>query len=198
MCKFPVLLASLLTTFCLLDDNKKSEPNEPVNQFVCLDGKSFGLKASADRKALVLIFVTTDCPIANSYLPQLSRLQQQFKKSGIDFVMIHEGINQTKNQLLLHAKEFDVSFAIAMDEDHAIARSVGATKTPEVCVIGREGQVLYQGRIDNLYQAFGKKRSTATRGDLQIALSEIDSGGSVSLKKTESVGCTISTKRAAD
>ena len=43
-----------------------------------------------------------------------------------------------------------------MDAEHTIARKVGATKTPEVFVVGRDGAILYQGRIDNLYQGFGK------------------------------------------
>ena len=67
-------------------------------------------------------------------------------------------------------------------------------RSPEVFVVGRDGAILYQGRIDNLYQGFGKKRATVTREDLRIALSELDSGKSVSISKTDAVGCSIQLK----
>ena len=166
-------------------------PLSDDNEFNDLAGKSYSFKASPDRKALVLIFVTTDCPIANSYLPALTRLQQTFQKRGFEFAMVHEGPNQTAIKLENHAKDFDVPFSIVMDAKHLIAKRVGATKTPEAFVFGREGQVLYQGRIDDLHQAFGKKRSAATREDLRIALEEIEAGKNVSTNKTEAVGCSI-------
>ena len=81
-----------------------------------------------------------------------------------------------------------------MDAEHKLAHKVSATKTPEAFVFGRDGTVLYQGRIDNLYQGFGKKRVSATRDDLRVALTEIDSGEKVSVPKTETVGCSIPVK----
>ena len=68
---------------------------------------------------------------------------------------------------------------------------MGATKSPEVVVVGRDGKVEYQGRIDDLHQGFGKKRATVTREDLRIALNELDSGNRVSIPKTDAVGCSI-------
>ena len=163
-------------------------------RFQDLDNKPYTLKASADKQALVLIFVTMDCPIANSYQPLLNRLFMDFQRKGFEFVMVHEGPEQTPTKLREHASEYSVKCAVAVDLEHKIAHTVGATKTPEAFVLGRDGKMLYQGRIDNLHQGFGRKRSTATRDDLRIALTEIDSGEKVSLPKTESVGCSIPSK----
>lgn len=81
-----------------------------------------------------------------------------------------------------------------MDAEHSIARRAGATKTPEVFVFDGDGAILYQGRIDNLHQGFGKKRAAVSREDLRIALREMDSGASISVPRTETVGCSIQLK----
>lgn len=161
-------------------------------EFTDVDGKTHSFDSQVDQRALVFVFVTTDCPIANSYQPLLAKLQQEYKSKGFQFVMVHEGPGQTLEKLRTHAKEFGVDFPMVMDADHAIARRLDAKKTPEAVVVGHSGKVLYQGRIDDLHQGFGKKRTAVTREDLRIALNELDAGKSISVPKTEAVGCSIS------
>ena len=160
-------------------------------EFTDVDGEKHSLDCRVDQRALVLVFVTTDCPIANSYQPLLTKLQQEYRSKGFQFVLVHEGLDQTPEKLRTHAKEYGVTCPIVMDEDHAIARRLVATKTPEVVVVGRDRRVVYQGRIDDLHQGFGKKRAAVTREDLRIALNELATGKSISVPKTEAVGCSI-------
>ena len=61
-------------------------------------------------------------------------------------------------------------------------------------VFGNDGAILYQGRIDDLHQGFGKKRAAVSREDLRIALRELDSGEIICVPKTEAVGCSIQLK----
>ena len=176
------------------DDAIESTRASDEFRFSDLDSKTYTLQASSGKKALVLIFVTTDCPIANSYQPLLTRLLKEFQSKGFEFVLVHEGLEQTPKKLREHAVEYSIASAVVMDAEHKLAHKVSATKTPEAFVFGRDGTVLYQGRIDNLYQGFGKKRVSATRDDLRVALTEIDSGEKVSVAKTEAVGCSIPVK----
>lgn len=192
---FALLLISLIPAFARIsDENSSSTQARGLVKFTDVGGKSYSLQASPERMALVLIFVTTDCPIANSYQPLLARLHKEFQNRGFEFLLIHEGPDQTPEKLKEHAKDYAVLFPVVMDADHAIARQVGATKTPEVFVIGRDGALVYQGRIDDLHQGFGKKRAAATRDDLRLALRELDAGTSISIPKTEAVGCSIPLK----
>ena len=179
------------------DDTPQGTYLSREHRFVDLSNKPYTLKASTDKQALVLIFVTTDCPIANSYQPLLNRLLSDFQEKGFEFVLVHEGPMQTPTKLKEHASEYSVKCAVALDAEHTIAHNLGATKTPEAFVLGRDGKILYQGRIDNLYQGFGKKRSAATRDDLRIALTQIDAGDKVSVPKTEAIGCSIPLRREA-
>lgn len=187
-----------LSLFGYADDSSKATRVSDELTFGDLNGRSYTLKASKDKTALVLIFVTTDCPIANSYQPLLTRLSKDFQGKGFEFVIVHEGLEQSFTKLKEHAAEYSIACGVVMDVEHTIAHRVGATRTPEAFVFSRDGDILYQGRFDDLYPGFGKKRVTATRDDLRIALTEIDSGKTVSVPKTESVGCSIPLKGAAD
>lgn len=191
----PLWLILALTPLAGLADEASKSPQALGNvKFSDLEGKLYAMKSSANHKALVLIFVTTDCPIANSYQPLLAGLHKEFQNRGFEFVLIHEGPDQTPEKLKEHSKAYAVPFSVVMDMDHAIARQVGATKTPEVFVFAKDGANLYQGRIDDLHQGFGKKRAAVTREDLRIALRELDAGEDIRVPKTEAVGCSISLK----
>ena len=194
-----LLLASAIPSIARSADNKPTLSPSPSLvgdrlEFSDFNGKSYSLKASVEQRALVLIFVTTDCPIANSYQPLLARLYMEFQDKGFEFALIHEGPNQTLEKLKEHSAEYSVPFSVVMDAEHSIARTAGATKTPEVFVFGNDGAILYQGRIDDLHQGFGKKRAAVSREDLRIALRELDSGEIIRVPKTEAVGCSIQLK----
>ena len=100
------------------------------------DGKTHSFDSQVDQRALVFVFVTTDCPIANSYQPLLAKLQQEYKSKGFQFVIVHEGPGQTLEKLRTHAKEFGVDFPMVMDADHAIARKLEPRKRPRRWSLG--------------------------------------------------------------
>ena len=70
-------------------------------------------------------------------------------------------------------------------------RAAGASTTPEAAIISPSGQVLYRGRIDNVYAGLGKRRPAATERDLRKALDEVLSGKPVSTRETKAIGCYI-------
>jgi hypothetical protein len=66
---------------------------------------------------------------------------------------------------------------------------LGASRTPEVYVIGKDRVILYHGRIDD-----SKDASQVTSQDLKNALNEIIAGKDVTIKITKFFGCTIKKK----
>jgi peroxiredoxin len=166
--------------------------NSPLSlQLKDLDGETVTPHGIPDHGALVLIFVTTDCPIANSYQPTIARLASDFQDRGVIIAVVHEGPDQSRDKLDKHAADYSVQCKLVSDPDHSIAHRLGVSITPEVCVLNNQGETLYQGSIDDLYPGFGKKRPKPTREHLKLALEEITSGARVSEPKTRAVGCSI-------
>ncbi len=107
-----------------------------------LKGAEHRLWPASNERATVVMFITVDCPIANSYQPEMRRLQEEFEGHGMRFFMIHEGADLGFEKLQQHAKEYEVKATLVADDQHRIARSLGAKVTPEVIVIGAQGKVL--------------------------------------------------------
>jgi hypothetical protein len=144
-----------------------------------------------ETKAVVLVFIDTDCPIANAYQPELRRMEKKFGAQGIKFVMIHADPKTDVEMAKTHAKEFGITAPVCIDKGHRWVKRTGATVTPEAVVLDAGGKTVYQGRIDDRHAQLGKKRPEPKVLDLDTALEEWISGKPVKVAKTNAVGCRI-------
>ncbi len=180
---------------------QSAEPNPPPRlDFALLDtaGNVHSLRANPERPALVLVFISTECPIANGYIPELNR-QFTAVRGGdakIEFYGVISNHSTTRAAAAKHAEEFKIDFPLLFDASGELADALRPTHTPEAFVIDREGQLAYRGRIDDLYADLGKKRAAATCHDLADAIAALLAGQPVSVRETEPVGCFLETKPA--
>lgn len=147
--------------------------------------------ASAETKALVLVFVLPDCPIANSVMPELNRLQAEYASRGVAVLLVHVDSEVTADQARQHAREYEVLAPVVLDPQHAWVKRADATTTPEAAVFTRSGELVYRSRINDLYAGLGKRRQQATSHDLRDAIEAVLVGRPVSQPRTEAVGCPI-------
>lgn len=176
------------------DDPKaiRRESVRSVLRWQDLDGRERPLVPERDVRAICIIFVSTDCPISNSYQPELQRLHQQYKPEGIAFVMLHATSGIEPERIREHIKNYEIAIPVGIDAHQAIARDLQATTIPEAFVLSADGEtVWYRGRIDNLYEAFGKKRPRPTSHELRDALHAIVTGQKVPIASTNPVGCRL-------
>lgn len=159
--------------------------------FETIAGKQESAFAKDGTKAVVLVFIDAECPIANAYQPELQRLEKKFSGQGLRFVMIHADPDIAIEKARTHAKEFGITAPVCIDKNHQWVRRTGASVTPEAVVLAPDGKTLYQGRIDDRYAELGKKRTEPTVRDLETALADVAAGKPVKTAKTQSVGCRI-------
>ena len=144
-------------------------------------------------KAVVFIFVSCDCPIANGYLPRLKQLDHEFRPRGVKFYLVHSSKSISNSTAKAHRAEYGLTIPILLDSDQTLARAVSAKVTPTaVVMLPTTRMPAYRGAIDNLYAGYGKKRPLATRHFMSDALTEILAGKTVSVANTTSIGCYIS------
>jgi len=144
-------------------------------------------------KASLLFFITSDCPISNSYAPEIQRICSEYGPKKVSCSLVYVDPDLTLADVKKHVKEFGYSAVPAiLDSTQKLVQAAGATITPEAAVIGASGKVLYRGRIDNVYASLGKRRPEATEKDLRKALDEVLGGKPVSTSKTKAIGCYIS------
>lgn len=138
----------------------------------------------------VLIFTTTDCPIANRYAPEINRLAAEFSGKAT-FVLVYPVTSDSPELIRAHRKKYAYSFESIRDTNHQLVKQTGVTVTPEVAVMIGE-RLVYRGRIDDRYIDLGKDRVRATRHDLEDALNAILVGKPVAQSETRAVGCFLS------
>jgi hypothetical protein len=149
---------------------------------------------NAKSKATVLFFVAHDCPISNSYAPEINRICAEYSPHNVAFYMVYPEPGLAADKVRQHAREFGYRCPALLDPAHTLVKRTGVTVTPEVAVLSSTGKLLYRGRIDDRHIDFGKKRVQPTRRDLRLALDAIISGKPVPNRLTKAIGCFIPTE----
>lgn len=172
------------------------QPDRPADnpledEFVDVQGNTFRFPGPHDCKAVVLLFVGYDCPISNSYTPEVLRICKEYAPQKVAFCVVYADADITKDDARQHAEGYGYTCPAILDPEMKLARKTGATVKPEAVVLSPEGELLYRGRINDLYIDFGQKRPQATTHDLKNALDAILAGKAVPVALTKAVGCYI-------
>ncbi|HYW47333.1 MAG TPA: thioredoxin family protein [Bryobacteraceae bacterium] len=177
----PLLVLSALTAW----------PAVPQFRLRDTGGRAHSPAEWSGRKAILLFFVTTDCPVANSYVPEMNRIREAYEPRGVLVYAVQADATAAWPDVARYAREYRYSFPLLLDPQQALVRMAGATVTPQAAVLSPEGRVLYLGRIDNRVEDFGKQRFEATQRDLRDALDAVLAGRPVAHPVTKSIGCAI-------
>jgi hypothetical protein len=143
------------------------------------------------RKATVLVFISHDCPISNSYAPELNRIAREYALRGVEMFLVYAEDGFSASEAREHARQFGYRVPVIVDIEHRLSRDAGATVTPQAAVFAPDGRRLYLGRIDNRYLGYGKARAQATERDLRTALDAVLAGKAVPQPVTTAIGCFI-------
>lgn len=165
-------------------------PTDPL-KFTDIHSQHHDPFADQDTKAIVLVFIATDCPIANYFQPTISRMSANYRNDDVLFFVVHPDPELKVEAAAKHAEEFKTVAPVVLDSTQAIARLLGAKVTPEAHLIDRAGKVRYRGRINDLYADYGKRRQHPTRNDLRDAIESLLRGEENPPVTTRAIGCYI-------
>ena len=141
-------------------------------------------------KVKTIFFVTSDCPIAQRYVPEIKRIIKDYK-SVSTFRLVYEDSGVSQQKVSAHHSEYNMKCPFSLDKGHSIAKRYKITVVPTALVLNDRGETLYRGRIDDSYGENFKWRP-AKQLDLRNALSALRDGKSVPVKVTSVIGCTLS------
>ena len=116
----------------------------------CL-GTKHRLADSRGKKAVVIVFVGVECPLAKQYGSRLAELATKYQGKGVAFLGIDSNQQDSIAEIAHFAREHKIAFPILRDPGNAVSDQCGAERTPEVFVVDSERFVRYSGRIDDQY-----------------------------------------------
>jgi hypothetical protein len=143
------------------------------------------------------IFVATDCPISNRYLPLLAALSKQFTPRGIRLWLVYPNPGDTLAAVRAHQSQYPAAASLPqlIAPDPRFPAQAHVHVTPDAAIFRSNALVnqpaLWHGRIDDRYLTFGTQRPAATRHDLADALNALVAGRQPAPPPAPPVGCAI-------
>ena len=165
----------------------------PRGQLKCvdLDGRLHRLGQKSDTMATVVVFLSTQCPISNSYLPALNDLSALYGQLGAQVYGVISDPSVTRAQAVAHREEYDVRFPVLFDGSGELRLALMPTHTPQAFVLDALCRTVYSGAIDDRYVRLGQKKATAKHKYLVHAVRTAIAGGRIAVAKTEPIGCML-------
>ncbi|MEL7073622.1 MAG: hypothetical protein AAGK34_06290, partial [Planctomycetota bacterium] len=170
--------------------------------WLCLTAGCQNLKAANqiqardgfDSKIRCAVFLSPDCPIANAMAPTLGRLGEYARQEDIETLLIYPRKGLTNSEVDTHAQAYGLVGRVVLDPDCRWVNALNASVTPEAFVFTGEienANVLYQGRINDLYRSVGNRQEQARTHDFRKAIQRSIAGNWKQVVGPPAVGCTI-------
>lgn len=182
-----LLLISVISIFFSCK-NESAIPKE----LTTTSGETINIfQSEISLKASVFVFISPECPLCQNYSKVLNELYEKYSLENIQFYGVAAGSTYSMDEVGSYRENYGILFPIIMDKEYQLAHLFGATKTPEVVVINKKKEIIYNGAIDNWAFALGKKRQVVTEHYLFDVLEAVVSNQQIKVAHTETIGCII-------
>ncbi|MBI1745089.1 MAG: thioredoxin family protein [Acidobacteria bacterium] len=161
---------------------------ERVSDFKLKDytDKEHALYDWKGHKAVVIMFIATQCPVSNAYNVRMVDMAKEYRAKGVAFVAINSNQKESVAEVAAHARKNNFPFPVLKDQDNSIADYFKAGVTPETFLLDADWIMQYHGAIDN-----NKDLAKVTSQDLRKALDALLSGRKIEKTETKAFGCAI-------
>jgi hypothetical protein len=153
-----------------------------------LQGKIHSLSQNDQGMVRVFVFLSTACPIASSYIPELNRLTNSAPRGAQIYGVISDS-TQNRAEASRHFQAYKASFPVLFDPSGLLADVLRPTHVPEAFVLNADGGIAYRGAIDNAYQSIGRRRANVEHHYAEDAVTALVRGEQVVTSFKLPVGC---------
>lgn len=163
-----------------------------VDEFYVKDIRSVtrSLSELGDKRVLVFVFTTTQCPIVKKSIPKLVELSRSYDGNEVSFISVNVGLDDTIRDMAAQAIDQSIPFLIVKDYDLSVAKTLGVNRVPECVVVDQAKRIRYRGRMDDQFRLGGSKPKES-RQDLKLAIDEVLAGKDVTVAETTVDGCSL-------
>ncbi len=163
-----------------------------------INGKQVSLADYKDKKGVVIVFTSNQCPFARAYEGRLIALDNRFAPEGFPVIAVNSGDASGNDAESLagmqeRAKLRGFPYPYLQDDTQKAARLFGASKMPQAYVLKNTGgkfSVQYIGAIDDNPQ----DPESVNKRYVEEALLNISQGRPVVTTTTRAIGCAIKFK----
>lgn len=156
------------------------------------EGSSVALSELQRENGLVVLFWCNTCPWVDRWEDRVLEIARSYQSRGVGFAAINPNDpvaypDDDLSRMAERAAQADYPFPYLRDEGSRVARTFGASRTPEVFVFGPDGTLVYGGAVDDSPRG----ASGVEQPYLRQVLDALVQGESVPVRTTKAFGCTI-------
>lgn len=156
------------------------------------DGKTVSL-ADYKGKIVVLEWFNDDCPAVEGAHKKKAMVPVAAEFAAKDVVWLaidstnakHGNFGTNKEKL----KSWGIAYPVLTDAEGTTGKAYGATNTPHMFIIGKDGKLAYKGAIDNDQR--GEKTGSDYTNYVKQALNQLVAGETVTTAETKAYGCSV-------
>ena len=154
-----------------------------------VDDATLTLSELKGEKGTLIIFTCNKCPFVQAWQDQMVSIAEMSKEKGLGVVFINSNDPAVKGDTLENMKTFaektGYTWPYLQDSTSNVARSFGATKTPDVFLFDGEGKLIYKGAVGEGGRSVGEEIW------LKDAVEALLAGKAIENPETKAVGCSI-------
>jgi peroxiredoxin len=106
----------------------------------------------ADNEILVLLFVSSNCPVTTVYWDRIKGSWYNFREKEVRMVIVGGNSDDSLEAIRTKLKEKDLEIPLFWNQKFSLAKSLGIQFTPTAVVLGRDWKILYRGRLDDSWR----------------------------------------------
>lgn len=167
----------------------------PDVAFTDMTGKAGKLSDYTTRKAVVVAFTSTSCPVSLKYAPTLARLEKSYRNKGVSFVFVNPIATDTAEDVAKAIKAHGFVGPYVHDKDGSFAKAIRATATTDAFVLDPARTVAFHGAIDDQY-GLGYQLPNPKASYLAPAIEAVLGGKVPTVQATDAPGCELDLKPA--
>jgi peroxiredoxin len=165
-----------------------------------VDGKMVSLSDFKSAKGFIIAFDCNTCPVSKAYNERIQALNKKYAPQGFPLIAINPNSpdlssGDSFDEMVRYAKKKGYDFPYLYDESQATVKAFGATNTPHMFVLTKNGdayKVAYIGAIDDN----SRDADDVKTKYVENAVDALIAGKPVATTKTKAVGCGVKLKSA--
>ena len=195
---FALCFALLLSSFILRPTADGYKVGDKAADFKLKNttGKLVSLADNKAAKGYIVVFTCNTCPYAKAYESRIIDLNTKYAPLGYPVMAINPNdASKVPGDSYAAMQTKKYAFPYLQDESQQVAKTFGATRTPHLYILTRQGSafvVSYIGAIDDN----SEDASLVKTKYVENAMTEIIAGKAPSTNSTKAIGCTIKWKQA--
>jgi len=142
------------------------------------------------------MFISNHCPFVIHVASMLQKLHEFCQANDIEMVGINSNDidaypDDSPDNMVLTAKQYNWEFPYLFDCDQSIAHSFDATCTPDVFLYNKHDELYYRGQFDDSRPSSGE----STGCDIMHAITALVAGKPSPENQKPAIGCNIKWKQ---